>query len=382
MKDVLSFLIAIIFLAGCNLSTKQKIDETTCKNIEIQQIQDSINFDSVIDSYEYICLSNKNGYVLGEIEQLVIYENRIYISSDGVFCFDIEGNPIFKIADKGHKKSELAEVTSISIQDGVLYVYDEPKQVIHKYNSTTGNFIENIDAPIYASGIFKLKGNFVADNYSGYPCEYYKGNARFLICQDFSNGPLAEYFTEDAYKIHIKGQLTYNNSYVLLSDYYNNKLYKIDDYNCTLEYCINYKSSNKLSSSEINKLVSDGQTSMNNSKFQYGLSNVYENENHLVGKCNEGIYSYFLYCKKTNSVLAFKQYINSNYQLAPYDFCGCYNDYFISIFMPDEILCMRDLLGFGKVLPSSHPDSKKQKMLMSYDINDNPIIALYKFKKI
>ena len=104
-KSIWLALFALFFIVGCSShTTTNDTDEANCTNIEISEIKDSVFFNDIIDEYQYIPLSNKNGYLLGEIYQIIISHERIYVSSDGVFCFDMKGNPIFKINDKGGKK--------------------------------------------------------------------------------------------------------------------------------------------------------------------------------------------------------------------------------------------------------------------------------------
>jgi len=379
MKYSFLILIIFIFVVGCDSSVHSDIDTTLNKTILIHNIEDSTNIDDIIEDYRLVPLSNRNDFLLSEIKQIVIFEDNIYVLSDGVFCFNMQGNPIFKIIDKGHKKSELGHVSSISVQDSTLYVYDDTKQVIHLYNYKTGVFIENIDVPVAENNIFRIKKCFLVDNF-GFPSDFYDGKDRFLSCKGFKSQPDNAYLNEDLYKTLIEGQVTYNNTHILFSDYYNNKVFRIDDKGCYLAYTVKYENANTLSASLINEMVNNGETFTNDSKYQYGLVNVYENDNYIVGQSYQGIYCNFIHNKKANYSIAFKKYYSKIFHLFPYTFLGVYKDYFFCVFLPEEILAANEVYGFGDLLPSNNPNYKNQQVLMKFKENDNPIIALYKFK--
>ena len=151
LRNVYWTLFVVLCLVGC-ISNTSTVEEE-CTELIISEIKDSVCFSDVIEEYQYIPLSNRDGYTIGEISQVLISEGKIYILSDGVFCYDMKGNPLFRINEKGGEKSEILKGTSISIEDGILYLYDERKRVIHKYNSKNGKFIENASVPESVKGI-------------------------------------------------------------------------------------------------------------------------------------------------------------------------------------------------------------------------------------
>ncbi len=381
-KSIWLALFALFFIVGCSShTTTNDTDEANCTNIEISEIKDSVFFNDIIDEYQYIPLSNKNGYLLGEIYQIIISHERIYVSSDGVFCFDMKGNPIFKINDKGGKKSEIIKASSISVEDGILYVYDESKRVIHKYNSLDGSFIENIDLPIAEKDIFRIKDRFIVENIE-FPSSssFYDGKSRFLICDNFSDTPQKEYLTDDLYCFPIYGQVTFGDTGVLFSDYFNNNVYKIDNKGCHLSYHINFKSAKPLPSNFVDDMVKNRTLIAKDNNYQYGLINMYENKDYLVGNFQGGTKCHFVYNKKSNTNVTFKRYSSSSYQISTDKFAGTYNDFFIQVLSTENTMMYKKAIGFGDSLPSNHPDFQKQRILMKHTDDDNPIIILYKFK--
>ena len=379
-KTILFSLFAASCIIGCSSpTTTNDIDKTACTEIEISEIKDSVLFSDIIDEYQLIPLSNKNEYIIGNINQVIIDNEKIYISSDGVFCFDMKGNPIFKVNEKGGNKSELNQVSSISVQDGILYVHDDPKRVIHKYNSLDGSFIENISLPMAEKYIYKTPKSFVIETY-GLPSEFYEGKARFLLSDNFSDSPKNEYLSDDLYRMPIFGQATFNNDYVLYSDYFNNNVYKIDDNGCCLNYHINFKEFTPLPSNLVNDMLKNNTLIAEGKDYQYGLVDMYESQDFFWGNFQGGVMCNVVHNKKSDNSIAFKKISSSKYQMTPYKFVGTNNGYFIHVIPAEAIIMHKKICGLGDILPSGHPDFDKQRVFMNCKADDNPIIALYKFK--
>ena len=180
MRIILLLVFVITVLVGCKKeSTKWDITK-----VEIDHVLDSISFDSIITDYQYIELSQNKGFVLGEIDQVIIDNDHIYVSSDGVYCYDMKGNPLFKITSKGHAKNEFTECTSISINEGMIYIYDINTKLIHRYNSVNGKFVDNIPIPLISRDIYKIEDKYVIDHL--FPTDFYSGDARIITTKDFS----------------------------------------------------------------------------------------------------------------------------------------------------------------------------------------------------
>ena len=358
-----------------------------CRNIEkvpdianvisIAHIADSICFDSIICDYQYIELSHENGFLLGEIEQVLISQNRIYVSSNGVYCYDMKGRPLFKITCKGHARNEFTECTSISINDDMIYLYDRQTRLIHRYNSKDGTFIDNISVPVIARAIYKITNEYIIDNL--FPLSLYKGDARIITTKDFSkiNG---EYLEGDQYDKAMVGQVTYCNNSVIFADYDGHSLFCFNEDGCT-QYDIQCNDvtmvpmvpQDILDNSELrNSLIDDSYTR--------GLSMVYENNTHLIGAFVMGTPFNFVYNKQTNNITAFRFYYSEKYQLSSHNVRGVCDDSFICVITPESYDFLEEVYGFGSPLPATHPDYEKQKILMEHNVDGNPIIAIYKFK--
>ena len=322
MRKYILFFFVIAVLGGCQ--KKQKNRSVT--SIILGDYVDSICFDSIIKEYQYIELSQDKGFVLGEIDQVIIDDNRVYVSSDGVYCYDMEGNPLFKITNKGHARNEFTECTSISVNEGLIYLYDRQTKLIHIYNSKNGSFRDNILVPLVSRGIYKIDDKYVIDN--PYPWDFYSGDARILITRDFSK-PDEEYLVENQYHyMPRENQVTYCGKSVLFADYEGHSIFSFDKKGCK-EYDIQCKDVEMIPQDILDKRGSQLIDDLDNS-YTYGLSMVYENDTYMTGAYERGIPLKFVYNKKTNRSVSFLFYYSEKYRLSPYDIRGTYKDYLLA----------------------------------------------------
>lgn len=372
MRIILLLVFVITVLVGCKKeSTKWDITK-----VEIDHVLDSISFDSIITDYQYIELSQNKGFVLGEIDQVIIDNDHIYVSSDGVYCYDMKGNPLFKITSKGHAKNEFTECTSISINEGMIYIYDINTKLIHRYNSVNGKFVDNIPIPLISRDIYKIEDKYVIDHL--FPTDFYSGDARIITTKDFS-GLDGEYLEDKQYHyMPRENQITYCGKSVIFADYEGHSAFRFDKNGCK-RYDIQCKDVKMVPQNILDKSGSQPIDEIDEC-YTYGLSMLYENDTYMTGAFECGIPLKFVFNKKTNRTIAFLFYYSENYRLSPYDIRGTYKDYFIGIITPDDFEFLKLAYGFGSPLPTTHPEHERQKLLMEHRVDGNPIIALYRFK--
>lgn len=368
------FLFLIIIISACSNQNKKDIYSPSV--IKIDSICQKIDIDKLIEDFRYIELGCDNGYVISEIKQLIICDDRIYVLSDGVYCYDMDGNPLFKINSKGHSKSEFIDCTSISVDDGILYLYDKHTRIIHKYNANDGSFIDNTTSPICGRSIFKIPNVYVIDKL--FKSDFYEGDARIITTSDFEKVK-ETYLQEEQYQIPIQNQVTYCNCSVIYTDYESNSLYVINQDGLS-EYWITCKEAVPLSKELFEQYKNSNQPISD--KYIYGLTNVYENNNHIVGQFKFGNYFSFVYDKNSDKVIAFKEIVSEVYCIGLNNPFGVYNDYFIGIISADDYDFQKEVFGFGKPLPNNHPYHKNQNVLLEHDNNDNPIVVLYKYREL
>jgi hypothetical protein len=374
MKKIFIFIFVMTVLMSCQTEPKNNVST----NINLSHIVDSICFDSIIKDYQYIELSQENGFVLGEIDQIIIEDNRVYVSSDGVYCFDMKGKPLFKVTKKGHARNEFVECTSISVNEGVIYMYDRKNQLIHKYNGENGSFVENISVPVISRGIYKIDNGYVIDHL--FPTDFYSGDARILTTTDFRK-PKGKYLEGKQYHyMPRKDQVSYCGKSVLFADYEGHSIFSFNMDGCK-EYNIQCEDVALVPQNILDKRDSQPIDEIDDS-YTFGLSMVYENDTHLIGAYQWGTPLKFIYNKKSNKSVAFLYYSSEKYRLSPYDVRGTYEDYFVSVISPSDYDFLKAAYGFGSPLPVNHPEYDRQKILMEHNVDGNPILALYRFKDV
>jgi hypothetical protein len=371
MKQAFFLISILVVIIGCQNDKKKPIATNI---ISIAHIIDSISFDSIISEYQYIELSHENGFLLGEIDQVFINKNKVYVSSNGVYCFDMQGAPLFKITSKGHARNEFTECTSVSVYEDMIYLYDRQTKLIHRYNSENGSFIDNISVPVIGRDIYRITDEYVVDNL--FTTDFYKGDARILTTNDFRklNG---EYLKENRYQQAVKDQVTYCNQSVLFADYDGHSIFRFNKDGCE-QYDIQC---NDVKMVPQNILEKRGEEDiLLDDTYTRGLSMVYENDTHLIGAFRVGTPFDFVYNKRNNKVIAFHSCYSKKYCLRPFNVCGVYNDYFVRFLTSESYEFLKEAYGFGAPLPATHPEYEKQKVLLEHNVDGNPIIALYKFK--
>ncbi|MEX0723363.1 MAG: 6-bladed beta-propeller [Gracilimonas sp.] len=95
------YLLAILFFAlmGCSGFDK---DQAKSNVISLApEKAEEVNLSDFISDVDYLKLSSENNFYIGEIEKILVTEDRIYIldayRSSGLFVFNRRGNTLFKI---------------------------------------------------------------------------------------------------------------------------------------------------------------------------------------------------------------------------------------------------------------------------------------------
>lgn len=85
-------------MTSCTGNIKEK---GTKYSVKIDEILDSIPFDSIVDSYKLIKLETLPNCLIGDVKQMLFDDELIYIVSEGLYCFDMKGKFIYAINQKG-----------------------------------------------------------------------------------------------------------------------------------------------------------------------------------------------------------------------------------------------------------------------------------------
>lgn len=352
-------------------------------SVPFDDIQDSISLTEIIDSVKYIKLETTDKCRIGNVRQTIINNDKIYILSDGVFCFDRKGKFIFSINQKGHSNSEFIEINNINIVDDTLYLYDNISNKVLTFDSNNGKYISNTKFSNGVSAAYGLNDMFLIDCHS-MPYNKGKNDGRFLIfSQDNINEAKESYFSASEYKLIVDGTTSVNDNGIFFTSFLGLKAWKISSKGCIPFMKINIPEELKLSKSIIERSTKEQvlPSVEPTAKKIYGLSNVYETVNHIVGRlCYENVFVYFIYSKNNEKTIFYKSIADTEpWQSLPLDFSSSDGICLYKVISSDDISLIRSLCGTGNK-PVGIDSLNYEKFCATND-NDNPIVTQFFLKK-
>ncbi len=143
MKKVLTFILVSFLLISCGNQSDQDSEENSYKKlfIDIDNIKSNYSFHS--DNYELIPLELNDQSLIGAIDKLIHYQNRIFILdtdiTKSIFCFSEVGEFLYKINSVGEGVGEFVKPFDV-------YLFNEEIQVL--------------DANQRKTIVFDMKGGF------------------------------------------------------------------------------------------------------------------------------------------------------------------------------------------------------------------------------
>ena len=104
-------LLCCLSVISCNKTKPEDATEFEY-TINMGDTLDIPSWDKMIDSVSYIVLKTDDNAIMGEVEQMVVKDELIYILANGIFCFDLDGNCKFKINNRGRARNEFIDAIS------------------------------------------------------------------------------------------------------------------------------------------------------------------------------------------------------------------------------------------------------------------------------
>ena len=145
MKKIFTFLVGLFLIFGC----KTNINEGTV--IDFGNLQ-NMGMSQVIGDYELIPLETTDESLIGFIDKIEFYDDKIYILDrffgSSVFVFSKEGKFLSKLSRKGRGPGEyIFPMYSAIDQRGAILVLDINLGRLLKYNITDLSFMEEVPLP-------------------------------------------------------------------------------------------------------------------------------------------------------------------------------------------------------------------------------------------
>lgn len=162
-KSTLYFMFLHFFFISCGEKSAIKESEII-KSVETEIIKivdihanTHIDISSLLDTIKYVKLELTEESIIGYIQKITIYEDRIYIldtQTSSLFVFDINGNYLFKIDRRGAGPEEYIQLDffDIDFRNNEIMLTDLMGYWVMKYDMD-GNFISREKIPFRIEGI-------------------------------------------------------------------------------------------------------------------------------------------------------------------------------------------------------------------------------------
>lgn len=134
--------LCVLLCVGC-----RQLSNTTPASIVITSTvegTDSVpSYQEIFDSIQFIPLETNKKSLIGDIRQLIVSHNRLFVSDyESIKCFSINGNYLFDVGGKGRGPGEYTQAANICCDSSYIYIFDQLK--LYQYDVYTGRFIKNI----------------------------------------------------------------------------------------------------------------------------------------------------------------------------------------------------------------------------------------------
>lgn len=379
MKVKFSILVVITFLI---FSCSKYADSEFEYHVTLDNIQDSLCMADIIDSVKYIKLETTDVRRVGNVRQTIVKNDRIYILSDGVFCFDMKGKFIFSINKKGHSRNEYIAINNMNIIDDTIYLYDNVLNKVLAFDSSNGEYVGNTRFSSGVAAVYGLKDMFVIDCHSMHYGDM-KNDDRFLLCpQKDIHDIKKSYFSDSEYKLIVDGTTSVNDRGIIVSSYLGLKAWKISSEGCVPFMEITIPDKWQLSKSAIVKSINNlvlPSTETTENKI-YGLSNVFETVNHIVGNLQYGNnFLYFINNKKNNQTVFYNTITDVEpWHILPLNFSSSDGKCLYHVVCSDDISMIRSVCGTGNK-PTGR-DLNNYEIFCATEECDNPVVAQFFLK--
>lgn len=372
------FFVLFMLLIFCSQKSASGQDFTFRPKINI--ITGELKFKDLVEDYKYIKLETNANCLLGEIKQLQIYKSKIYIMTDGLYCFDINGRFLFAINNMGRGPKEILKLYNFSVDDDKIYL-NTPKKIM-SYNCTTGEFLRSYTLEYTAKHIYLDGNKLYMDILEG----QVKETGRVFMSKLDDLKSMKAFLSEIKDKRSTPNPFTGYNKQIYYSDPLLVQVFKIH-FDRVEKYIFFDFGKDTPSESNVESLISRNPRTYQGYSKAFQLENTYESTDFVVATVSlQSKFYSILFDKKSGKSIAWSQGKNTKYetyQWFPDIFKAVYDDYFCMVLKGIYVNSRKASLIKGKiVLSANHPEYKNYDLVMRTDIMDNPIIALYKFKNL
>jgi hypothetical protein len=375
----------------CETDTVHEIEITSLSNIESIRYGDSI----YLKNSKIIKLESADASLIGEIGQIEIFDNKIYILeslTSNLLIFNMDGNYLGKIGEKGTGPGEYLNILS-------FYTDKE---------TTTINIIDNLNSAIFQYGIngqflrkikhnnhflnFVKKAQIVGDKLFCYSGTNWLGNNMYIVLnkKNLSTikeirkypGNYTEYrsfgfcyqpYTHTNGVLHF-GALFTDTIFSYQKDTISPYLVLKDKRNINPEYLEDRLVENQYNYfSVVEELV-------NENKYNVGILNYFENKRFILCdfRTKKSSRNGILWDKKERKGVYISKYLHNTPDLSL--FISAFSNKIIRVWNNMDIEMFKEELNSNKSLENEYPNEIISLVLEHNTEEDNPMLILYEFK--
>lgn len=166
MKQVTYYFLFILLLCSCRQEKQVSSNGFPIDRVISIDLKSKQKISEVITSIDYLVLEDSDEAFLKGINNVRIHNGKIYIHDfrqAKIVAFDMQGNFLFAINNKGEGPREYLFLNSFSVDNEHIYaiVYNG-KEALYTYNANTGEYIAGTVIPFMPLGIEVLNnGDFI-----------------------------------------------------------------------------------------------------------------------------------------------------------------------------------------------------------------------------
>ena len=389
MFIILAFVLCIAGCKGKKVQEDKFIDSDiiTITPPSQQLLKPVSDISNLIDSVKYIKLELTDESIIGYIEKIVIYKEKIYIldtQTESLFVFDINGNYLFKISQIGRGPEDYIQVDFFDIDphNDNIVLTDLMGYFVMIFDKE-GKFISRRKIPFWVEGFspFEDNGTILVANYRNN--KHKLGQEFNLLYMDSLMQINKAYFPYNSSYFEKRPPSPSKNGYFY---YYNNNphyypycgssIYKVDRNGLIMKYNIDF-GENSFDLSYLSK----GREYLNDYLSQgnfYHLGTVLETDEYLYFSYGKSLVASSFYSKKSGKTFDGYVFITNNIQFEGMPIDATYNSWFV------KEIRVESLMSWKK--RNENDELKDPFFLLKMDlaktitIEDNPILKLFKLK--
>lgn len=235
------------FLSSCKKENKHWInefDDSLFQTIVVDpnsiDKKESTKLSEIAERIEYIPLQTGDGFLIGEMEKLIVWNGNFYIwerLTDAILIFDSEGKFLHKIQKNGQGPDEYPRIRyfTMDMKNGNIYIYSDMAKAIYAYTAQ-GDFIKKIPSPLILDS-FAVQGSYTY-YYPGrlpnveFYADTYPDQYRYVVMENdkFKLQQLEHAYDERFLRIaNAYGDFSYYNDTILLVESLSQEIYAIDN---------------------------------------------------------------------------------------------------------------------------------------------------------